>query len=622
MKLALQWCAKEWRSQRALLAAYVAMACGSLGMLFFVAPEHSWRAVGRTSAVPGWFAALGVLGVLLFAAPQVVRGEFAGRRDQFVQRLPGALWPAFVGKLLFLLLATLLLPLLGLLGGELCLLALGRDWNDLFGGDHGDVVLVWPDIYPVLLAAMLLTPWVAAAAWCLPGGRMAAGAVAVLGAGLAFAGHVTLRASPGLMESLHWQPWLAYVAPCGLASAAVAFVCGRRGGGTLRSAKLGGAMLAAGLVPPAAFVGVVSYGYHHPDLRHPARFTVEALAPDLGSALLRVSGASNWLGVVARMDLGTGSAQQVAGVGVAVTSGIGYQPDYALQFRHRALVGDGTVDWIDLATGVRQRGAFAADGVHVAPPSIAAAVAAEARAMTPLRAPGGVRAWREARELVVAAAAGSTQRVPLSASTWVIPMGHGVRLIGAHQDPYFDLARGAFATLPKDAMWPFAIAGRWLLGNARHRQLFDPADGSVRELPELDGTGLLGVLDDACVLFGRGGRAPLELCTFDAVHGIVEPLAVPEAFAGRRDLRPLIQRTSFEPGQPLWLAVDGANGHVGFLAIDRATHRCTVEFAGVGAGGDATLLAATAQFGLLVVDQQIVRIDRATGARTVLYPRD
>jgi hypothetical protein len=121
MNLVLAHCWQQWRAQRGMLAGFLGLGIAALCLVFTLVPEHFWLEDGRRALALSWFVVMGGVGVLAFAAPALVRTEYGPKGDQFVRRLPGALRPSFGGKLLFLLLAMLALPLLGLAAGELFL---------------------------------------------------------------------------------------------------------------------------------------------------------------------------------------------------------------------------------------------------------------------------------------------------------------------------------------------------------------------------------------------------------------------------------------------------------------------------------------------------------------------
>ena len=157
MSLALNYCWKEWRAQRGLLVAYTLLVFACLCLGLYLAPRHYWFDDAFGVHALSWFVAAGVIGVVAFVVPGLVRAEFASKADQFVRRLPGALWPAFWGKLLFLVLALLLMPLLGLLAGELFVTSLNQSWEGLFQWQwDGSVTWIMPTVIYYCAPALLL----------------------------------------------------------------------------------------------------------------------------------------------------------------------------------------------------------------------------------------------------------------------------------------------------------------------------------------------------------------------------------------------------------------------------------------------------------------------------------
>lgn len=199
MSLVLNYCWKEWRAQRGLLISYTLLIFACLCLGLHLAPRHYWFEDDFGAHALTWFSAAGVIGVVVFAAPGLVRGEFAGKEDQFVRRLPGALRPAFGGKLLFLILVTLALPLLGLLAGELFVSSLGHNWNSMFQWQwDGRVESNVPRVMVACMFALLLMPWVWAAAMWTPGGRLALLATVLLVLLVSIGVAAVVRQSPGI----------------------------------------------------------------------------------------------------------------------------------------------------------------------------------------------------------------------------------------------------------------------------------------------------------------------------------------------------------------------------------------------------------------------------------------
>ncbi|MBM4061191.1 MAG: hypothetical protein FJ265_08865, partial [Planctomycetes bacterium] len=280
MNLTLAYCWKEWRAQRTTLLAYAGLVFASLCLGLSLAPTHAWFEESFGAYALSWFVIAGMLGVLLFVAPGLVQSEFGLKDDQFVRRLPGALAPAFRTKLLFLLLASVALPLVGLLLGELFVQAWGQDWNGLFRWRwDGTVAIDWPGDVVATALALLLAPWIWAIGCWLPRGRMAVGGTLLLVLGLGVAVTAVLRQSPKIEKGIDWQLWLWAVAPLGLGIAAASWA-GRRGGGPLRSARFGLLAMGVGLLPPSAWLGACAWDYHHPDPANLASLDVRGLSPD------------------------------------------------------------------------------------------------------------------------------------------------------------------------------------------------------------------------------------------------------------------------------------------------------------------------------------------------------
>ena len=238
MNLVLTYCWREWRAQRAMLAGFFGLGIAALCLVFTLVPEHYWLDDGRRALALSWFVVLGGIGVLGFVAPALVRSEFGSKGDQFVRRMPGALRASFGGKLLFLTLTALALPLLGLAAGELFLTANGKGWHDLFRWTFaGDVVfdLPWPVLW--ISVAALLIPWVWAIGTWLPNGRMALGGALVFWLVLGLLVRGALHFSPGLQPGLVYEPWVAFASVFGFVAAFASWVVGRHGGGALRSLR-------------------------------------------------------------------------------------------------------------------------------------------------------------------------------------------------------------------------------------------------------------------------------------------------------------------------------------------------------------------------------------------------
>lgn len=648
MNLSLHYCWKEWRAQRGLLTAYSLLVFACLCLGFLLAPEHFWQQDGNRAHVLGWFVGAGVIGVLMFATPQLVRGEFTQKDDLLVRRLPGALAPAFSGKLLFLLLVAVALPLLGLCVGELFLQATGHLWDDLFwtaslGKGAVEVWWRWPGVATYAGLAMVLVPWVWVMATWLPGARMAIGGTALLVLLLGLGVVAVLRQCPGLEQTIGAWQWLWPVWPVGLAIAWLSWVRGRRGGDSYRSARLGLAGLGLGLVPPGAWLGMQVHDYHHPDLERLVELRVDGLSPDRRYALARGTSHAEWATVPLRIDLQTGAAEQIGSVYTTFDSCVlrPFAPTWgSAQQRYWQWVQVEPMvhGVLDLVTGERtQTGYDAAAQQIVLSPAMGAEVEAQMRATTRLQGPGGVRVWMAGDTMSCEDADGNVLRTAWPGE-WrrcgLIACGHGVRVGGA-KDRCFDLKRGRFVELPgRDDATRLCVDGTWLLQERRDSGewlRFDPDRGAkAMPLPELKGCRLLGLLDDERVLCVRyssmnhAGRA-VAMFAYRVADRSATPVALPGApLGGIRLITSALPYGSLlgrDPRGRVWvtcsLACEPARQMP--LAIDPQTLRMEQP---LGPVPWSTIQAFEDDHTIVVVDgAEIVRIDIATGARTVLFPR-
>ncbi len=655
MNLTLVFLWKEWRAQRGILIAYGLLVWGCLALGLWLAPAHAWFDAGLGVHALGWFFTAGVIGVVGFVAPGLVRGEFVAKDDQFVRRLPGALGPAFAGKLLFLVLATLLLPLLGLLLGELYVTARGYDWNALFAwGWDGSVAMTWYWT-PILAAlALLLAPWVWAVGTWLPGGRMALGGTALLGLLLGVGVFAVLRQSPGLLGDFDWRPWLCALPPTGLSVAAVAWTKGRRGGGALRSARFGLATTAVLVLPGAVWIGAEAWSYHHPDLQRLATLHVRGLAPDGRYALAYGAGRSNYSTVPLRIDLATGSAQQLGGIRFDVTSEVLHGSSlltwYAASQRHWLGHEEGAMVHVDLTTGVQAPlGRITAAGRPALPAALQQAARAEQRRAAPFRAPDGRAVWIEDDEVCFAAVDGAVERrpFPIERPFSLLPAGHAIRVFGKKHEVY-DLTTGQVR--------PDAGAGAWCVrgvmlsydkgaaakarataktqgranASARLTRWLRQTPGEApAPCPALVDAHVLGLYDDDHLLAARrlpDDRLRQELFLYRPVDDTVVPLPVFGPLAAEwLDAEPLLTPTALLPRDPagrLWLRAR-TDSDEAFLLVDvpRGSVQSVLPF--VHHGGHSRQLCGwpDADHALLRDDLQIVRVHLATGAREVLFPR-
>ncbi|MGE3174760.1 MAG: hypothetical protein AB7O97_19175 [Planctomycetota bacterium] len=613
MNLSLVWMWKEWRAQRALLGAWVVLTLASTALVTALLPAYYWKQEDAGTQVLSWFVAVSVLGVVGFAAPQLVRAEFAQKDDQFVRRLPGALRPSFGGKLLFLVLATLLVPLLGLLVGEWFVTAIGRDWNGLFDVRHYDleVVMRWPQAGVLAAAALLLGPWVWAVGTWMPGGRMAVGGAGLLLLVLGFGVAGVLRACPGLEKTITWLPWLLALSPAGVALAAVSWVRGRRGGGALRSARVGLATLSVLLLPPATALGAAAWRYHHPDPLALQNLVPQGTTPDGRWLLVRGAGHPEWVGPPFRIDLETGATEQLGSVHdywrPAGMHGI-WQPTPA-----RWWCGEASV--LDLATGAVRLPSDEDD--------LRRTLAEAARAGAPFRTPTGQRAWVFGGALHVERPDGEVARIGLPRQDYFgRACGHG----WGFPRHWFDLGRlrslGHLQRGDQEAMllrdqWFVRERGKGRPNGAWFRQDFD--DGTRTEVEGLRGASCLGLLDDDHLLFllGPSGVRPLRLvaCARDGRLRRVEHDLDPdrEPIASVRDM-------AHDPQGRPWLMVGRDVRRSGsrdlLLRVDPSALR--VERMPVAPG---TLVRVLDDAAITVEDgERVVRTELPSGERTVVYP--
>jgi len=642
MNLALVHLWKEWRAQRGILVAYTLLILASLCLGLSIAPMHYWFDEDFGVHALTWFVTAGVIGVVAFVAPGLVRSEFTAKDDQFVRRLPGALWPAVWGKLLFLLLATLLLPLLCLGVGELFVSWRGGNWNHLFRWNWaGEVTLHWPQLVLAGGLALLAAPWVWAIGTWLPKGRMALGGTMLFVLVLSLSVAAVLRQSPSIERGIAWQPWLGLVAPLGLLVAGVSFGMGRRGGGPLRSARLGLLVTGLGLLPPGLWFAERAWSYHHPDPRHLADLRVTGMSPDGRYALVSGNALGDWCHVPFRIDLQTGAAEQLGGLYLSLTPNLVRPYELAMwgtqRYWHHWDHQD-SHKVFDLVTGVDTPIGFGRDTntPDLAGP-IADAVAAEVRRTTPFRLPGDRPVWAADGWLVTDDDAGGIRRILEVA--WpgsVRAAGHGVMLHGPSHQHLVDLASGK--TLAQQIGWGFLVRDVLLFrGAGAHNTAWQQQRAGARQPVEaLRGAKVLGLLDDDRVLVvreraSRLGQRPAtaaRLFSYRPADGAVVEFAVPGElpFANVQAETPLARQASLlprDPGGKVWLRCcdnnvetlarfDPASGKLVMLPETqlRSAQRWFYRLLAWPSTERAVLQAGT----------RIVAVDFASGRQEVLFP--
>ena len=644
MNLVLTYCWREWRAQRAQLGAYVGLVLAAMCLVFTLVSETFWQERGQRAFALAWFVVLGGGSVVAFAAPQLVRSEFGSKGDQFVRRMPGALCASFGGKLLFLLLATIALPLVGLVVGQIFLASDGLGPADVFRSDYaGEVFFDWPSPVVWLGYGALLIPWVWAIGTWLPNGRMALGGTILFVLLLGLAVVPVLRQCPGLEKSLAYGRWCAVVPLLGVVVAAVSWIRGRLGGGALRSARCGLLAAAGALVVPGGWLANAAYDYHHPDPQHFGNFETYVVTPDLQFALVRGSSHAEHLGSVPfRIDLRDGSVQQLGGVWlglfaeVARPSALGpmavsryfgacdVDPWSERVFRYRVL---------DLA-----RGAWVLQ--HDGDDPVALRRLAQERLpeivgrgrSSLLRAPGDVPVWFDGGELCFQVAADRIERVRWEGELPVSfrACGHGFQALGGREG-WCDLTTRTFVppTAGRNVAWFVGGLPLWQR-HARRNEWERRAPGSAEfvAVPELAHADVLGLLDDDHLLARRIADKQTELFTWNAATGAVEvlPLLFPIGQRSLGVLAPLHQYGSLLPRDPagkLWFMTPRLPqyAHDQLLRFDPTTR--TWERLPIPTDDPAFRLLAWPDVNSALVQQHdgIDRVDLHTGARTRLFPR-
>ncbi|MEZ6038701.1 MAG: hypothetical protein R3F29_14560 [Planctomycetota bacterium] len=646
MRLALVHLWKEWRAQRALLLAYTGLVFTCLCLGLWLAPRHHWFEEGFGVHALSWFVLAGVIGVVGFAAPGLVRSEFGQKDDQFVRRLPGALAPAFGGKLLFLVLTVLLLPLLGLLLGELFVEAVGGNWNDLllwrWAGnwwappDNGPVWNV-PELATWSCIALCCVPWIWAIGTWLPGGRMAMLGTVLFALLLGVSVFAVLRQSPGLTQWLPWLSWLWVIPPTGLIVAAVSWLRGRRGGGALRSARFGLLTTAALSSPFAIWLGTAAWRYRHPDLQALTELRVCAISPSGRFALAHGAEHENFLGVPLRIDLATAAAEQLDGIGVACTPELLRPTPLAMDAEQRywRLMGNDLVTSVlDLESGERtvvdydwKRRTVQAGG------PLGDELVVQQREASRLCAPGGQQVAFCGDKMIVTLPNGDRlgQASPLPELLAYRPAGHGLRAFFGGDDRLFDFVHWRTVEL-KRVREAFFVgeALLFVISDSRVGWQLRIGDGEAQPCEALRGCDVLGLVDDRRVLACREVRKhqpEARLFVFDPITGEATDVALPSdlPFVSVQPVTPMHRTGSLlerDPDGRIWLLCRGGD-RGSWLRFD--PENVTLEPPlplPVDNHWRLRLLSWSGWPKVLVQDHaEIVRYDIHTGAREVLFPR-
>jgi len=643
MNLVLTYCWREWRAQRGLLGAFVGIGLAALCLAFTLAPDSFWREQGQRAFALTWFVVLGGGSVIAFTAPQLVRSEFGSKGDQFVRRMPGALRASFGGKLLFLLLTAVALPLLGLVVGQVFLALRGLGPAQVFLHDYaGEVFFDWPWPIVWLGYGALLIPWVWAIGTWLPNGRMAIGGTILFVLLLGLAVVPVLRQCPGLEKSLAYGRWCAVVPLLGVVVAAVSWIRGRHGGGARRSARCGLLTTACALVVPGSWLANAAYDYHHPDPQHFGNFETYVLTPDHQFALVRGSSHAEHLALAPfRIDLRDGSARQIGNSDVWLGPEW-WQPSAAARGLARYCSSSETTSFdgssryrvFDLVSGEWVLEDEGKDEQGLRGRALARLPGAVLqRRASALRAPGDVPVWFEGDELCFEVAGGRTDRVRWTGLLPFLPRVHGhcFAFRKAGGSGWFDLDTRTEFEQPEGVhpdpwvvggvrLWRGWKRGTWL------RFERDSVDGVV--VPELADADVIGLVDDESLLVRRYAKQGLELFTWNAKTGRVETLVLPFPIANRSlyGLAPLETYGSLLPRDPagkLWFATPKPpmHGHNLLLRFDPTARMW--ERLPIPTDDPAFRLLAWPDANSALVQQHdgIDRVDLRTGARTRLFPR-
>jgi len=549
MNLTLTYCWKEWRAQRGLLVAYTLLVFTCLCLGLYLAPRHYWFDEGFGVHALSWFVAAGCIGVIAFAVPNLVRAEFTSKDDQFVRRLPGALRPAFSGKLLFLVLVTAALPLLGLLFGELLVTARDSNWDGLFFWDwQGNVSMQRPFVVLAMAAPMLLLPWIWTVGMWLPGGRLALLGTTLLLLLLGVGLFAVMRQYPKIEQGVVWQSWLWTVPLTGLFAAAASWIKGRRGGGPLRSARHGMLALLIVLLPGAVWVGERVWRYRHPDMENLGAMSVVGMSPGGRYALAYVVEDCDWQAALARIDLETGVAQQVTEVGEHLGPLLAAPHRLRTRAAQRYWRGvEGSEDYIlDLTSGERHTIELDREQRAVMPPRLATAISQQRTGDSGLSAPGGIRVRCGEGKLFFEMPNGTVEHVdypfPTDRSSYVA--GHGLRVMADGGWRYYGFAQRLIRDV-RDAQTALFVGAKILVrvkgksirrsGEAnRASWVIYHEDGEGEPCEALRNAVVAGLLDDERVLAYVEGahREALRIFAFNTATGETQDVELPSV-AGR-----------------------------------------------------------------------------------------
>jgi len=496
-----------------------------------------------------------------------------------------------------------------------------------------------------MVALVAAVPWTLAVAWLLPRAQFAIGGLLLLAAAVALPLRELLDRSPGLELTAPLPSLLVLLAALPFVVGWIACVHGRRGGGWRRSAKLGGATLLLGLAPHGLWIGGQAWCYHHVAETATAVVAVGGCSEDAQRLLVAVRGNPQWPEQLAMFDVGTQTLTTFPGrdsvnsVGHAGSrnrswdrrdTGARFWIQYRTVTTHQV---PEVVDTrlIDLASGAtHELGADPDAGLRRLPAELQAAIDEEGRQQARLAIPHCGEVFLEPPARIVwRDEDGEAHEFALPPRAWAGVAGCGV--------PYYWFEPGAESDHPRCLSALFdPVSGRAVADGVfasrglvvrRHRT--DDC-GGVRwdryyattdtELPCClpPRTWLLGFLDDDDALLWRyDDRAALPFVyrvADDRMLPITWPAGLPALgqwwLFPQRDAR----------GRTWIRASRGRDGGATWFAIDPATRSATPM--ATSASDPLELIAFAGDTALLHDGEQIVRLDLATGGRTVLFPRE
>lgn len=525
--IAITWAfaGREWRAQRGftmavaglMVFAAVATALGDPSLRPDADPYS------RAHTVAAVIAVFLVGGSMLLAQRTVTFEHESPHGDQWVRRVGGSLWCAWLGKLTTMGLTSAAMTAVGI--GTLWIMA--RDMHTLaavLGDSH---------VRNATMIGLGCTPWVWAFSMWMPRGRMAWSlATLVAGSAWVITTCLTPAIAPGLEKTLAWRPWVVGWASAGPVVAAISWVFRRRGAwrGSLKAGALTSGVL---LLPMAAWLGSEVWSFH--------RWTdADRVGYLLGVdgegrfALVGLDRPSEWYGSdLIRLDLETGRFERLPRAYYEPAREVHHGLDGAVRFWHVYDLDDGRARVLDLRTGQLFPGYTSRPRLRL-PPELLALAERSALEASPYRQHNGRAVWRTRDAVLFEEPDGSIRREPGFEEPIRSEAGEGWDL---PFEKVYDFATAQVLKLPRSVGGKVAIDGAWYFvqcmdrpdlpaGWERQPMVRNP-DGTMSALPtsiEL----ILGKHGDAVRVWTKGGHS-----LFHPSDGSVEPiLAQHSAHAG------------------------------------------------------------------------------------------